>query len=139
MGETTYIEPPFFVDYGCNIAVGRNFYANFYAIFLDCAFITFGDKVMMGPNCSFITVTHPVDPTLRLHSVEYAKSIVVGNTVWFSSGVTVMVGVTIGDGAVCGAGSVFTKDVPANTVVVGVPARVVKNLTPVQYKAQNGA
>lgn len=137
MDTTTFIEPPFFVDYGCNISVGKHFYANFNTTFLDCSLITFGDNVMVGPNCSFITVTHPVEPEGRLQGIEFAKPITVGNTVWFGANVTVMPGVTIGDGAVCGAGSVVTKDVPANTVVVGVPAKVVRNLTPAKYKQEN--
>lgn len=136
MDSSTFIEPPFFVDYGCNIKVGKDFYANFNTTFLDCSLITFGDHILVGPNCSFITVTHPTDPQGRLDGVEFAKPINVGNNVWFGANVTVMPGVTIGDGAVCGAGAVVTKDVPANTVVVGVPAKVVENLTPAKYKEE---
>lgn len=125
-----FLEPPFFVDYGFNVSVGKSFYGNFNLTFLDCTLITIGDNVMVGPNCTFTTATHPVDPTQRYNGVEYALPIKVGNLVWFGSNVTVLPGVTIGDGAVVGAGSTVTKDVPANTVVVGVPARVVKHLTP---------
>lgn len=126
----TFLEPPFFVDYGFNVKVGRCFYANFNLTLLDCTLITFGDNVMIAPNCCFTTATHPTDPTGRLAGVEYARPIHVGNNVWFGSGVNVLPGVTIGDGVVVGAGAVVTKDVPANTVVVGAPARVVKHLTP---------
>lgn len=137
MDKSTFIEPPFFVDYGCNISVGKGFYANFNTTFLDCSLIKFGDHVLVGPNCSFITVTHPVDPQGRLDGLEFAKPITIGNNVWFGCNVTVLPGVTIGDGAVCGAGAVVSKDVPANTVVVGVPAKVVTNLTPAEYKKEN--
>ena len=92
--------------------------------------ITFGDNVMAGPNVTFTTATHPTDPTLRLKGVEYAAPITVGNNVWFGSNIVVLPGVNIGDGAVIGAGSVVTKNVPAYTVVVGNPAKVLKTLTP---------
>lgn len=138
MEKDTFVEPPFFVDYGCNVKVGKLFYANFNTTFLDCSLITFGDNVLVGPGCCFTTVTHPTDPQGRLDGIEYAKPITVGSNVWFGANVTVMPGVTIGDGAVCGAGTVVTKDVPANTVVAGVPAKVLVNLTPAQYKKENG-
>lgn len=126
----TFMEPPFFVDYGFNVKIGKAFYANFNLTLLDCTLITFGDNVMIGPNCCFTTATHPVDPTQRLAGVEYARPIRVGSNVWFGSGVNVLPGVTIGDGAVVGAGAVVTRDVPANTVVVGSPAKVIRHLTP---------
>ncbi|WPK26403.1 hypothetical protein PUMCH_003756 [Australozyma saopauloensis] len=138
MDKSTFIEPPFFVDYGSNISVGKNFYANFNTTFLDCSLITFGDNVLIGPNCSFITVTHPTDPTERAKGLEFAKPINIGSRTWFGANVTVMPGVTIGDGAVCAAGTVITKDVPANTVVMGVPAKVVEHMTPEQFKKENG-
>lgn len=126
----TVLEPPFYVDYGFNVKIGRYFYGNFNLTFLDCTLITFGDYVLVGPNCTFTTATHPTDPKLRRCGVEYALPISVGDHVWFGSGVNVMPGVTIGSGSVVGLGSVVTRDVPANTVVVGSPARVIKNLTP---------
>ncbi|KAM9903203.1 hypothetical protein OXX69_008016 [Metschnikowia pulcherrima] len=129
-----FIEPPFFVDYGFNVKLGKGFYGNFNLTFLDCTLIVIGDNVLVGPNCCFTTATHPTDPTQRLSGLEYAKPIYIGNNVWVGAGVNVMPGVTVGEGAVIGSGSVVTKDVPANTVVVGVPAKVVKNLTPAQAK-----
>lgn len=126
----SFIEPPFYVDYGCNVKLGHNFYANFNLTLLDCTLITFGDDVLIGPNVTFTTATHPTDPTLRSQGTEYATPISVGNNVWFGANIVVLPGVTIGDGAVVGAGSVVTKNVPAYTVVVGNPARVVKTLEP---------
>lgn len=130
MTEETFIEHPFYVDYGCNVKLGKNFYANFNLTLLDCTLITFGDDVLLGPNVCFTTATHPTDPTLRKQAVEYAHPITVRNNVWFGANIIVLPGVQIGDGAVVGAGSVVTKDVPANTVVVGNPARVIKHLKP---------
>lgn len=123
-----FIEPPFYVDYGCNVTIGKGFYGNFNITFLDCTLITIGDNVIVGPNVCFTTATHPTDPAQRLAGVEYASPITIGNNVWFGCNISVLPGVTIGDGAVIGAGSVVNKDVPANTVVAGVPARVIKDM-----------
>lgn len=128
--DDVHIEAPFFVDYGCNISFGKGFYANFNTTFLDCTLIIFGDNVLVGPNCTFSTATHPSDPEARLLGVEYAYPIVVGNNVWFGAGATVLDGVTIGDGAVIGAGALVTKDVPAYSVCVGVPGRIIKTIEP---------
>ncbi|KAF3993543.1 hypothetical protein FT663_00213 [Candidozyma haemuli var. vulneris] len=124
------IEAPFYVDYGCNTKFGKANYFNFNLTLLDCTLITFGDNVMAGPNVTFTTATHPTDPTSRLKGEEMAFPISVGNNVWFGSNIVVLPGVNIGDGCVVGAGSVVTKDVPAYSVVVGNPARVLKKLTP---------
>lgn len=131
-----HMEAPFYVDYGCNISIGKSFYSNFNITFLDCTLITIGDNVLVGPNCTFTTATHPSDPQMRLDGVEYAFPITVGNNVWFGAGVTVLDGVTIGDGAVIGAGTLVTKDVPANAVCVGVPGKIVKIMEPAKAKIQ---
>ena len=110
------IEPSFWCDYGYNIHLGKNFYANHNCVILDCAKVTFGDHVMVGPNCGFYTACHPIDPQQRREGVEFARPITVGNDVWFGGSCTVLPGVTIGDGCVIGAGSVVTRDIPANTV-----------------------
>lgn len=123
-----YIEPPFFVDFGCNINFGVNFYANFNATFLDCAPITFGDNVLLGTNVTFTTAGHATDPQERMDGVEFAYPINIGSNVWFGTNSIVLPGVTIGDGVVVGAGSVVTKDISNDCVVVGSPARVIKNL-----------
>lgn len=126
VGDGVYMEPPFYVDYGFNVIMGKNFYANFNCTLLDCTLITFGDNVLCGPNVTFTTATHPTDPKQRLQGIEYALPITVGNNVWFGSNICVLPGVTIGDGAVIGAGTVVNKNVPANAIFVGVPGRVLR-------------
>ena len=127
-GEKIWVEPNFFCDYGYNIEVGENFYSNHNLVILDCAKVTFGDNVLIGPNCAFYTAEHPLDFKTRNSGLEYAKPIKVGSNVWIGGSVTVLAGVTIGDNCVIGAGSVVTKDVPQNSVAVGNPCRVIKNI-----------
>lgn len=123
------IEQPFNCDYGYNISVGRNFYANFNLVILDEAKVTFGDNVFIAPNCGFYTAGHPVDPVERNKGLEYAKPITVGDNVWFGAHVCVLPGVTIGDNCVIGAGSVVTKNIPSDSVAVGNPCRVIRKIT----------
>ena len=127
-GNNLIIEPPFACDYGYNIEIGKNFYSNHNCVILDCAKVTFGDNVFVGPNCCFATAEHPLDETERNRGLETARPIQVGNSVWFGAGVTVLPGVTIGDNVVIGAGSIVTKDIPSNVVAVGNPARVIRSL-----------
>ena len=130
-GKNYWIEQPFQCDYGYNIEIGENFYSNHNLIILDPAKVTFGDNVFIGPNCGFYTPEHPIDAKTRITGLEYAKPITIGNNVWFGGGVIVLGGVTIGDNVVIGAGSVVTKDIPQNTVAIGNPCKVIKELTPV--------
>ena len=123
------IEPSFWCDYGYNIHLGKNFYANHNCVILDCAKVTFGDHVMVGPNCGFYTACHPIDPQQRREGVEFARPITVGNDVWFGGGCTVLPGVTIGDGCVIGAGSVVTRDIPPLSFAAGNPCRVIREIT----------
>ncbi|EHK91550.1 sugar O-acetyltransferase [Aggregatibacter actinomycetemcomitans] len=125
---TTHVNAPFYCDYGSNIKVGKNFFANYHCTILDNAPVTIGDDVMFAPNVSLYTVGHPVDPELRLAGWEQALPITIGNNVWLGGNVVVLGGVTIGDNAVIAAGSVVTKDIPANTVAVGSPCRVVRQV-----------
>lgn len=129
-GENTVIEPNFFCDYGYNIVIGDNFYANHNLVILDCADIEFGNNVFIGPNCGFYAAEHPIEADLRNQGLEYAKPIKVGSNVWIGGGVTVIGGVTIGDNVVIGAGSVVTKDIPSNCVAVGNPCAPTKTLEP---------
>lgn len=124
--EKFQIEPTFFCDYGYNIEIGNNFYSNHNLVILDCAKVTFGDNVIIGPNCGFYTAIHPKDAKTRSTFSEYAKPIEVGNNVWFGGNVTVLPGVKIGDNCVIGAGSVVTKNISSNTLSVGNPSRVIR-------------
>lgn len=127
-GEKTWIEPNFFCDYGYNIILGDNFYANHNCVILDCAEVTFGDNVFIGPNCGFYTAAHPIDYKTRNSGLEYAKPIKIGSNVWIGGNVCVMPGVTIGDNVVIGGGSVVTKDIPSGVVAVGNPCKPVKDI-----------
>ncbi|MDE6134064.1 MAG: sugar O-acetyltransferase [Muribaculaceae bacterium] len=122
------IEQPFHCDYGYNISVGKNFYANFNLVILDEAPVTFGDNVFIAPNCGFYTAGHPIDPSERRLGLEFASPITVGDDVWIGAGVTVLPGVCIGDRCVIGAGSVVVNDIPPNSVAVGNPCRVIKTI-----------
>ena len=122
------IEQPFMCDYGYNIEIGENFYANHNLIILDANKVKFGDNVFIAPNCGFYTAGHPLDVEKRNKGLEYAKPIEVGNNVWIGGNVVVLPGVKIGDNSVIGAGSIVTKDIPANVVAVGNPCKVIKKL-----------
>ncbi len=128
-GEHFTITQPFRCDYGYNIHLGENFYANYGLVILDCAKVTFGDNVFVAPNCGFYTAGHPIDAVRRNQGLEYAYPITVGDNVWFGAGVHVMPGVKIGSNVVIGAGSVVTKDIPDNVVAVGNPCRVLRAIT----------
>jgi len=122
------IEPPFHCDYGYNIEIGDNFFANFGCIILDVNKVKIGDNVLFAPNVQVLTATHPIDPAERLAGIELAKPIIIGNNVWIGGGVILLPGVKIGDNVTIGAGSVVTGDIHDNLVAVGNPCKVVKNL-----------
>jgi maltose O-acetyltransferase len=117
------VEPPFHCDYGSSISIGEGFYANTGCVFLDCARIEIGDHVLLGPNVQLCAATHPVEAEQRRAGLEYALPIAIGDDVWLGGGAIVLAGVTIGDRAVVGAGSVVTKNVPADVVAAGNPCR----------------
>lgn len=123
------IEQPFYCDYGYNIEIGENFYANVNCTILDGAKVTFGNNVFVAPNCGFYTAGHPLDVAQRNAGLEYARPITVGNNVWIGAQVCVLPGVTIGDNSVIGAGSVVTKNIPPNSIAVGNPCRVIRTVT----------
>jgi maltose O-acetyltransferase len=123
VGENAVIRPPFHCDYGVHIHVGRNLFVNFGCVFLDCAEIILGDDVQIGPAVQIYTPTHPLDPEVRRSGLEGARPVRVGSNVWIGGAAVILPGVTIGDDAVIGAGSVVTRDVPAGAIVVGNPAR----------------
>lgn len=129
MGKEAVFTPPFWCDYGYNITVGDYFYANHNLVIQDGAKVTFGDNVFIGPNCCFTTAEHPTDPKQRKAGLEIVKPVTVGSNVWIGAGSSVLAGVTVGDNTVIGAGSVVTKSIPANVVAVGVPCRVLREIT----------
>eukprot|EP01039_Chlorochromonas_danica_P005831 gene5831-6421_t len=127
-GKNIGIEPSLRVDYGYNIHVGENFYANFDCTILDVCEVRIGDNCMFGPGVSLYTATHPIDPYERTAGQEYGKPITIGNNVWIGGRAVINPGVTIGDNAVIASGAVVTKDVPANTIVGGNPARIIREI-----------
>ncbi len=126
--DSTRIESNFFCDYGYNISVGKSVYVNHNCVILDCASVTFGNNVLIGPNCGFYTASHPISAEERASFAETAEPIKVGNDVWFGGNVVVLPGVTIGSNVAIGAGSVVTKDIPSNVAACGNPCKVVKNI-----------
>ena len=127
-GDDSEIRPGFRCDYGAHIFIGARFFANFGFVALDVARITIGDDVQLGPNVQLLTPTHPVEAEARRTKWESAEPITIGDNVWLGGGVIVCPGVSIGENAVVGAGAVVTRDIAANVVAVGNPARVVRTL-----------
>ncbi|KAK6837818.1 hypothetical protein RU639_001538 [Aspergillus parasiticus] len=121
-----YLEPPLFVDYGCNISIGNNFYANFHTTILDSALVTIGDRVSFGPNVSILAATHETDVQSRRDGLEFALEVTIGDDCWIGGGATILAGVSVGEGCTIGAGAVVTKDIPPFSIAVGSPARVIK-------------
>ncbi|PJG83633.1 sugar O-acetyltransferase [Caviibacterium pharyngocola] len=128
-GNDPHINAPFYCDYGVYIEVGERFFANYNCTILDSGGVKIGDDVLFGPNVSLYTVNHPLDVELRNTGVEYGKPILIGNNVWIGGSSVILGGVTIGDNVVIAAGAVVTKNIPANSLVVGNPARVLREIT----------
>lgn len=129
VGEEVHVEPGLRVDYGENIHVGENFYANFNSVLLDVCPIHIGRNVMLGPRVSLVTPEHPINPVERNSGLEFGRPITIGDNCWLGADVTVIGGVTLGDNVVVGAGSVVTKSFDDNVVIAGNPARVIKEVT----------
>jgi maltose O-acetyltransferase len=129
-GEGSEIRPPFHCDYGSQTFIGARTFANFGLMCLDVATVTIGDDVQIGPNVQLLTPTHPVAAGPRRDKWEAALPITIGDNVWLGGGVIVLPGVTIGDNTVVGAGAVVTRDLPANVVAAGNPARVIRTVEP---------
>jgi len=127
-GDNIYIEPSFRCDYGTNISVGDNFYANFDCVILDCAPVIIGNNCFMGPQVGIYTACHPIDPIHRNSGVEFAKAVTIGDNCWIGGHATINPGVQLGDNVVVGAGSVVTKSFTSNVVIAGNPARVIKEI-----------
>ena len=126
--DTILINQPFYCDYGKQIRVGKRFFANFHLTVLDEAPVTIGDDCFVGPNVSIYTACHSTDPAERNSRREWAEPVTIGNNVWIGGNVTILPGVTIGNNVTIGAGAVVTKDIPADVVVAGNPAKIIKRL-----------
>jgi maltose O-acetyltransferase len=123
VGEGAVIRPPFHCDYGYNIRLGSGAFLNFNCIILDVCEVEIGERTQVGPGVQILTADHPCDPALRAEGVEYGRPVSVGRNVWIGGGAIILPGVTIGDDAVIGAGSVVTRNVAEGAMVVGNPAR----------------
>ncbi|KQO18923.1 maltose acetyltransferase domain-containing protein [Paenibacillus sp. Leaf72] len=127
-GEHLYIEPTFRCDYGYNIHVGNHFYVNFDCVILDVCEVRIGENCFIAPGVHIYTATHPLNPFERITGAEFGKPVTIGNNVWIGGRAVINPGVTIGDNVVIASGAVVTKDVPANAVVGGNPAKIIKNI-----------
>jgi maltose O-acetyltransferase len=128
-GPGLWLQPPFYCDYGTNIKMGEKVFFNFNCVVLDVAQVTIGSRSLFGPNVQVYTATHPLNYRQRASGLEYAKPITIGEDVWIGGSAVICPGVTIGDRSVIGAGSVVTKDIPADVFAAGNPCRVIRQLT----------
>lgn len=134
-GKNCYMEAPFHGNWGGkNLFLGNNVYVNFNLTVVDDVEIYIGNNVMIAPNVTLTTANHPIEPELRRKGYQYAKKIFIKDNVWLGANVVVLPGVTIGENSVIGAGAVVSKDIPANVVALGVPARVVREILPEDKK-----
>lgn len=127
-GKNYWIEPPFYCDYGYNITLGNNVFINYNCCILDVCEVTIGDNCMLAPSVQIYTATHPLEAQARNSGVEFGKAVTIGNNVWIGGNATICPGVTIGDNAVIAAGAVVVKNVEANTLVGGNPAKFIKHI-----------
>ena len=126
--ENFCVTAPFYCDYGYNIEIGENFYSNHNLVILDGAKVEIGDNVFIAPNCCITTAGHPINIDERNRGLEYAYPIKIGNNVWIGAGANILPRVTIGDNVTIGAGSVVNKSIPANSIAVGNPCKVIKTI-----------
>lgn len=129
VGKGVHFEPTFRCEFGYNISIGNNFYANFDCIMLDGGGIEIGDNVLFGPRVGIYTSNHALDAQERVAGACYAKKVTIGNNVWIGAGVHINQGVTIGDNTVIGSGSVITKSIPSDVIAAGVPCKVIREIT----------
>lgn len=128
-GKNIHVNPTFRCDYGYNIKVGDNFYANYDCIILDICKVEIGNNVLLGPRVSLFTASHPIDSQVRATGLECGRPIVIGDDVWIGGSTIVNPGVTIGDRTIIGAGSIVTHDLPDDVIAAGNPCRVLRPLT----------
>lgn len=124
-----WIETPFQCDFGYNISVGRNFYANYDCIIIDAGDVVIGDNVFLGPRVCIYTAGHPIDAEIRNKQLEYGKKVCIGNSVWIGGNSVINPGVTIGDNVVIGSGSIVTKDIPSGVIAAGNPCKIIRMIT----------
>ena len=127
-GTDLWLQPPFYCDYGSNIIVGDRVFFNFNCVVLDVTYVRIGSRTLFGPNVQIYTATHPIDPVTRASGVEFAKPITIGEDVWVGGSAIINPGVRIGDRTIIGAGSVVTKDIPADVFAAGNPCKVIRQL-----------
>lgn len=127
--EGAFINPPFYCDYGKNIEVGKNFFANYNCTILDVAKVKIGDNCQMAPNVAIYTAGHPIHPDTRNSLYEYGKPVTIGDNVWIGGNTVICPGVQVGSNVVIGAGSVVTKDLPDWCIAAGNPCRVIRKIT----------
>ncbi len=127
--EGAFINPPFYCDYGFNIEVGKNFFANYNCTIIDVAKVKIGDNCQMAPNVAIYTAGHPVHPESRNTAYEYGIGVTIGDNVWIGGNTVIVPGVRIGSNTVIGAGSVVTKDIPDWVIAAGNPCRVIREIT----------
>ena len=137
-GDTVWIQPPFYCDYGSNIVLGKQVFFNFNCVVLDVCQVTVGDFTLFGPAVQIYTATHPMDAELR-RTRELGQPVTVGHDVWVGGGAILCPGVTIGARSVIGAGSVVTRDIPAGVVAVGNPCRVIREIDARPTGSRDGA
>ena len=128
-GENVWIEPPFHCDYGWNIEVGNNFFANYNLTILDVGKVTIGENAQIAPNVSIYTAGHPIHPESRNSGYEYGIPVTIGDNVWIGGNAVILPGVTIGNNVVIGAGSIVAKDIPDNVIATGNPCRIIREIT----------
>lgn len=124
VGAGTVVRPPFYCDYGYNLHLGDNVFLNFNCVVLDVVSVRIGDGTQIGPAVQILAADHPRDVATRAAGLEFGRPVVIGKQVWIGAGALLMPGITVGDGAIIGAGSVVTRDVPAGATVMGNPARI---------------
>ncbi len=127
-GAGLWLQPPFYCDYGSNMKLGEKVFFNFNCVVLDVAPVTIGSRTLFAPNVQVYTATHPIDHKERAAGLEFAKPIVIGEDVWVGGSAVICPGVTIGDRSIIGAGSVVTKDIPADVIAAGNPCKVIRSL-----------
>lgn len=129
IGEGCYIEPPFYANWGGKfVHLGNKVYANFHLTCVDDTHIYIGDNTMFGPNVTIASANHPIFPEMRLKALQYNLPVHIGKNCWIGAGSVIVPGITIGDNSVIGAGSVVVKDIPANSVAVGNPCKVIREI-----------